>query len=161
ALRDGQIVQLAPKTLDVLLVLLENRGAMVPYDKLIRSVWGATASARTVDNLKEPIARLRKALGDDRAAHRFIVTAPLEGYAFVADVIVADGDSTQHGQAFRSEVARLAISKAIPIGGALIVLVAFLSGIVSSTSHRPDRAHNAPTVEARTEAILGVEQRVT
>src|SRR5438034_8262432 len=96
-LKDGEILPLAPKSFDVLLVLIEHRGRMVAYNDLIRSVWGATASARTVDNLKDQVSRLRKALGDDRAKHRFIVTVPLEGYTFVAPVLVADSGLSKSG----------------------------------------------------------------
>src|SRR5438094_10443905 len=91
--RDGEVVRIAPKTFDVLVALIERSGQTVPYGELIAAVWRANASARTEDNLKERVSRLRKALGDDRAAHQFIVTLPLEGYKFVAQVITASGDT--------------------------------------------------------------------
>src|SRR5438876_9444984 len=96
-LKDGEMLPLAPKSFDVLLVLIDRRGRMVAYDKLIGSVWGTNAAARTVDNLKEQISRLRKALGDDRATHRFIVTVPLEGYTFVAQVFVPHAGLSRPG----------------------------------------------------------------
>jgi DNA-binding winged helix-turn-helix (wHTH) protein len=94
-LKEGSVLPIAPKSFDVLLALIEHRGSTVPYDRLIELVWRANASARTADNLKERVSRLRKALGDDRTIHKFIVTVPLEGYTFVPPVtVVAPGPSS-------------------------------------------------------------------
>jgi DNA-binding winged helix-turn-helix (wHTH) protein len=88
--KDGVVLRTEPKTFDVLLALLEHAGQTVQYPQLIAAVWRTNAPGRTEDNLKERVSRLRKALDDDRRAHQFVVTVPLEGYKFVAPVTMTD-----------------------------------------------------------------------
>jgi Tol biopolymer transport system component/DNA-binding winged helix-turn-helix (wHTH) protein len=83
-LRDGKPIQLTPKAFQTLLVLVRNGGRLVEKDELMRQVW---ADAFVEDaNLARNIWALRRALGDDEAAHRYIETVPRLGYRFVAPV---------------------------------------------------------------------------
>jgi DNA-binding winged helix-turn-helix (wHTH) protein/TolB-like protein len=83
-LRDGLPVPLKPKVFDTLLVLVENSGRVVDKDELMQSVWPDTAVEE--NNLTQNISAIRKALGERRDEHRFVVTVPGRGYRFVADV---------------------------------------------------------------------------
>jgi DNA-binding winged helix-turn-helix (wHTH) protein len=157
-LKDGEVVRIAPKTFDVLLALIERGGRTVAYDELIQSVWRGNASARTADNLKERVSRLRKALGDDRAAHQFIVTVPLEGYKFVAQVMIVDGNAASGtalpcappkapnavpGPATRGQAVapRLAPSEAAPVE--------------AKTGHEPRELPGSPRAHATRQAFDG------
>ena len=77
--RAGQPVELAPKELDLLLALLDARGAAVSRIDLLRDVWGYSAAAisRTVDT---HVAELRRKLEDDPSAPRHICTVRKLGY---------------------------------------------------------------------------------
>lgn len=77
-------VPLTSKTLDTLLVLIENRGHVVSKDELMHVLWPDTIVEE--NNLTQQISMLRKALGEGFRDHRFIVTVPGRGYSFVADV---------------------------------------------------------------------------
>src|SRR5262245_51075645 len=81
-LRDGQPVPLTIKAMDVLTALVERPGSLVGRDELMRRVW---PDAVVEDgNLSVTIFFLRKALGDDAEAPRFIETVPRHGYRFIA-----------------------------------------------------------------------------
>ena len=80
--REGELVQLAPKALETLHVLLERRGRVVDKDELMKLVWPDTVVEEI--GLARNISLLRKALGDETGA--CIETIPKRGYRFVAEV---------------------------------------------------------------------------
>jgi len=77
--RAGEPVSLAPKELDLLLALMDARGAAVSRATLMDRVWGYQADvlSRTVDT---HIAELRRKLESDPAEPRHIVTVRKVGY---------------------------------------------------------------------------------
>jgi TolB-like protein/Tfp pilus assembly protein PilF len=77
--RDGERMLLAPKAVDVLLALLERRGAAVTRHDLLTRVWSDTAVEE--GTLTAHVSLLRKTLG-----RQFIETIPKRGYRFVGDV---------------------------------------------------------------------------
>jgi TolB-like protein/DNA-binding winged helix-turn-helix (wHTH) protein/Tfp pilus assembly protein PilF len=83
-LREGQPVPLKPKVFETLLVLVEKSGRDLDKDELMQSIWPDTTVEE--NNLTQNISAIRKALGERRDEHRYIVTIPGRGYRFVADV---------------------------------------------------------------------------
>jgi len=83
-LKDGLPVPLTPKQFETLRVLVERATKCITKDELMHEVWGDTIVEET--NLTTNISLLRKALGEKRDDHNYIVTIPGEGYRFVADV---------------------------------------------------------------------------
>jgi serine/threonine-protein kinase len=85
--RSGAPVALTPRVFDTLLHLLERGGELVDKDEPMQAVW----PARVVEenNLNQAISALRRALGETRGEHRYILTVPGRGYRFVAEVHVA------------------------------------------------------------------------
>jgi DNA-binding winged helix-turn-helix (wHTH) protein len=79
--RDGQSIEVPPKALDVLEVLLENRGRTVEKCDLMGRVWPDTAVEDA--NLTQSVFLLRRALGDAPSASRYISTVARRGYRFV------------------------------------------------------------------------------
>jgi len=82
-LYQGQPVPIKPKTLDLLLFLIEMRGQLVVKDDLMREVWADAIVEE--NNITVTMSILRKTLGD-RVDEQFIETVPRRGYRFVADV---------------------------------------------------------------------------
>ena len=80
--RDGEAVLVPPKALDVLQVLLENRGRTVEKDDLMGRVWPDTIVEEA--NLTQSVFMLRRALGDEPSDPRYISTVARRGYRFVA-----------------------------------------------------------------------------
>jgi DNA-binding winged helix-turn-helix (wHTH) protein/tetratricopeptide (TPR) repeat protein len=83
-LRNGDPVPLAPKVLETLLVLIENRDRVLSKDELLRQVWGDTIVEE--GGLTRNVSVLRKSLGEKPEDHQYIVTVPARGYRFVAEV---------------------------------------------------------------------------
>jgi TolB-like protein/Tfp pilus assembly protein PilF len=83
-LRDGKVVPLAPKVFDLLLVLVQHGGHLIEKEELLKQVWPDQFVEE--GNLPLNISTLRKALGEEHSARRYIETVPKRGYRFVADV---------------------------------------------------------------------------
>src|SRR5215203_3779168 len=83
-LQERQIVPLRPKDLELLLALVENSGRLVEKDELLGRVWPDSFVEEA--NLSHHVFTLRRVLGDDREASRYIETVPRRGYRFVAPV---------------------------------------------------------------------------
>ncbi|MEJ7577765.1 MAG: winged helix-turn-helix domain-containing protein [Pyrinomonadaceae bacterium] len=83
-LRDEKPVHLNSKAFEVLLALVTRRGQVVTKNELMELVWPEQIVEES--NLTVHISALRKALGEHKGEHRFIVTIPGRGYRFVAAV---------------------------------------------------------------------------
>jgi len=81
-LKKGQPVSLNPKTFDLLLTLVEHRGAVLSKNDLLDKVWANQFVEE--NNLTVQISALRKIFGEKKGEHQFIVTVPGKGYKFVA-----------------------------------------------------------------------------
>jgi DNA-binding response OmpR family regulator len=78
-MKDGVEVSVTPMEFDLLLALIQRRGAVASRLELLQTVWGHSAAVltRTVDT---HIAELRRKLEDDPAAPRLILTSRKAGY---------------------------------------------------------------------------------
>ena len=90
--RAGESVVLAPKTFDLLLVLVESRGRVLTKKDLMDALWPDTFVEEA--NLPFQISSLRKALGEEGA--EWIETLPKHGYRFTVPVTRARVMSGQH-----------------------------------------------------------------
>ena len=92
-LRSGQPVQLTSKAFDTLLTLVSHSGEVLEKNELMKTLWPDTNVEE--NNLTQNVSMLRKALGESRSEHRYIVTIPGRGYSFVASVkeVCTEGDS--------------------------------------------------------------------
>ncbi len=78
--RGGKPVQIFPKALEILVLLVGSRGAIVSREELLESVWKDTFVEEA--NITYTVSLLRKTLGDKN----YIQTVPKRGYRFKADV---------------------------------------------------------------------------
>ncbi|HYP08800.1 MAG TPA: winged helix-turn-helix domain-containing protein [Bryobacteraceae bacterium] len=156
--RGDQPVPLAPKTLDLLHVLLEERGRIVEKADLMRRVWPET----TVEDvgLARNVSLLRKALGDEADDASFIETVPRRGYRFVADVLhdvpPAPMPEPPARRSRRPFLILITVSAALLVGG-LVVHSQFYaggpylprgSGVYASVAVVPFEWIGAPGTEA-------------
>jgi pimeloyl-ACP methyl ester carboxylesterase len=82
---DGkETVALPPKAFALLRYLVSSAGRLVPKEELLEAVWPNVFVGDAV--LKVTMRDVRKALGDDPRAPRFIETAHRRGYRFIAPV---------------------------------------------------------------------------
>ena len=82
--RDGFPVSLAPKTFELLVFLILNKGRLVTKDQIMQAVWPDSFVEDA--NLTVSISVLRKALGEKDGNLRYIETVPKKGYRFTASV---------------------------------------------------------------------------
>jgi DNA-binding winged helix-turn-helix (wHTH) protein len=83
-LREDEIVPIAPKAFQILLVLVRHNNQVVTKDDLMKTIWPDTFVEEA--NLSRNIFLLRKALGENPQDHQYIVTVPGRGYRFAEDV---------------------------------------------------------------------------
>lgn len=80
----GQLLELNSRYLDALILLLQNAGELVNKQQFFAQVWpGVIVSDEA---LTQCIRTLRRVLGDNATAPRFIETVPKHGYRFIAEV---------------------------------------------------------------------------
>src|SRR2546425_1619233 len=111
AFKAGQLIQLEPKALRLLLFLIENRGRLIEKDEILDAIWNGTHV--TENALTREIGKLRKILGDDPKAAKYIQTVHTRGYRFIAELAEANGAGTLasaevEGVAARAESFRVA-----------------------------------------------------
>ena len=80
--RDGELLEISAKELELLRYLVAHRGEVVSRDRLLTEVWGhqREVATRTVDNF---IVRLRKKIEADPADPRYLITVHGSGYKLV------------------------------------------------------------------------------
>ncbi|TDW21175.1 transcriptional regulator [Rhizobium azibense] len=81
-LKGDEPVTIGSRALDLLIALTERAGELVTKDELIARAWPNAIVEES--NLRAQIALLRRVLGDDQAAARFIAAVPSRGYRFIA-----------------------------------------------------------------------------
>jgi Tol biopolymer transport system component/DNA-binding winged helix-turn-helix (wHTH) protein len=82
--RGGEVIPLAAKAFEILLILIENRSRVVEKDELLKLIWPDTVVEER--NVAVNVSTLRKVLGDRLDSHEYIVTFAGRGYRFVAPV---------------------------------------------------------------------------
>ncbi|HBS80244.1 MAG: DNA-binding response regulator [Pseudomonas sp.] len=81
---DGQEVSLTRKEYAVLAELAQHTGRVVTQQQLLQDIWGPSHSGDT-HYLRVVVGHLRRKLGDDPSAPRFIITEAGVGYRLVTD----------------------------------------------------------------------------
>ncbi len=106
--RDGQPVELSARYLDALTLMVREAGKLVTKDRFLEEVWRGVPV--TDEALTQCIRTLRRQLGDDAAAPRFIETVPKHGYRFIATVEAARQANTAFVRRSWQRVLRLGIA---------------------------------------------------
>jgi TolB-like protein/DNA-binding winged helix-turn-helix (wHTH) protein/Tfp pilus assembly protein PilF len=98
---DGRALRLPRIPMEVLRLLLEQRGNLVTRDEIIERIWGREVFVDTDNSINAAIRKIRQVLKDDADEPRFIQTVPAKGYRFVAvvtEVGIAPGNSSADGE---------------------------------------------------------------
>ena len=82
--RDGVVVSLEPRAVQVLSYLVRHRERLVPKDELLDKIWTDVFTTDAV--LKQAVSQVRRALGDAPDSPRYIQTFHSRGYRFIAPV---------------------------------------------------------------------------
>ncbi len=92
-LRGETAIPLAPKTFDLLVVLVSRRGQLLTRDELMQQIWPDSFVEEI--NLTVNISLLRKSLGEQPDGRQYIATIPKRGYRFDAAVIESAGQPVE------------------------------------------------------------------
>lgn len=84
--RDGTRIRLQEQPLQVLRILLEDPGKIIPREELQTRIWPSDTFVDFDHGINNAIKRLREALGDTAETPRFIETVPRRGYRFIAEL---------------------------------------------------------------------------
>jgi len=84
--REGERVPLAPQPYDLLWLLAARPGEVVTRDEIRRALWDEGTFVVFSGCVNFAVRELRKALGDDARAPRYIEALRGRGYRFVAPV---------------------------------------------------------------------------
>src|SRR5262249_27418551 len=84
--RNGRPLDLERIPLDLLFLLIDKPGQLVTREEILERIWGKGLFFDVDKALNSAVRKLRRELGDDPDAPRFVVTVPTKGYRFVAEV---------------------------------------------------------------------------
>ncbi len=84
--RSGQSLKLARIPMDLLLLLLEQRGQLVTREQIIARIWGKEVFVDTDNGINSAIRRVRQVLEDNPEEPRFVQTVTGKGYRFIAPI---------------------------------------------------------------------------
>lgn len=132
----GSRLDLSGRYFDALLLLVEDAGTLIGKDRFNADVWRGVPV--TDEALTQCIKELRRTLGDNAAAPRFIETVPKHGYRFIAPV--SGGGAARSTPAFVSGIASDAAAGALggavagAIGGVVYVSIGLVAPGLGSAS---------------------------
>lgn len=89
-LRAGQRVKLERIPMQLLALLLENRGKLVRREAIVERLWGGNVFVEAEHSINTAVNKLRAILCDDPRNPRFIRTVVAQGYCFIAAVNVPE-----------------------------------------------------------------------
>ena len=93
--RDGTVLQVSPKSVEALLLLIENRDRPMTKDELMERLWPDHIVEES--NLTQYIYVLRKALAEDHQERTYILTVSGRGYQFIGEVTQVGGLENGNG----------------------------------------------------------------
>jgi DNA-binding winged helix-turn-helix (wHTH) protein len=138
---EGQPVRLSGQAVDLLCLLLERPGELIPREEIERRLW----PDRNVDfnhSLDVVVSRLRTVLGDKGSSPRYIETVPRKGYRFIERVNV----TTEARPAKRHWSRRFVTYAAVAILAAIVaILFARARYDKFVPSERSEASSTAPT----------------
>jgi predicted ATPase/DNA-binding winged helix-turn-helix (wHTH) protein len=116
--RDGQVLPLGGRALDILIYLAARPGEVIAKQELIDHVW----SDVTVEegSLRVHVAAIRKALGDGQFGNRYIANIKGRGYSFVG-IVVSLAGSTEGGSDRPRHQGRLPVRPPMMIGRETVI----------------------------------------
>ncbi len=84
--RSDRALKLERIPMELLLLLVEERGHLVSRDRIVERVWGKDVFLDTDNSINAAIRKIRQVLKDDPEQPRFVQTVTGRGYRFIAPV---------------------------------------------------------------------------
>src|SRR5260370_2872102 len=116
--REGVVLPLGSRALDILIYLAERPGELIAKRELIDHVWSDVIVEE--GSLRVHVAAIRKALGDGEFGNRYIANIKGRGYSFVGNVVSRAGGTESGNTMFRQQ-GRLPVRPIMMIGRETVV----------------------------------------
>lgn len=101
-----RLVSIAPKALELLILLIRRHGNIVSREELLETIWRDTFVEEA--NINYTVSQLRKILSENSQSDApFVQTVPKQGYRFVAEV--KEVDETAHKSANPANISAAAL----------------------------------------------------
>jgi TolB-like protein/DNA-binding winged helix-turn-helix (wHTH) protein/tetratricopeptide (TPR) repeat protein len=92
--RKGRPVKLGRQQMDLLILLVQSPGQLVPRGEIVERLWGKDVFVDVETGVNTAISKIRQALHDSPEAPEFVETVPGKGYRFIAPVEVGSKPPT-------------------------------------------------------------------
>ncbi|MGO9940703.1 MAG: winged helix-turn-helix domain-containing protein [Terracidiphilus sp.] len=143
-LRNGHVIRLERKPMELLILLLARNGQLVTRTEIALHLWSSEVFVDTEHGINTAIRKIRQVLGDEPENPRFVQTVTGKGYRFSAPIsAISPAESTPEPAAAALSISG---SQAVPvqrkpvvwyIAGAACVLFAITSMAFYRSRHRP------------------------
>src|SRR6202521_4143166 len=99
--RDGRVLPLGDRALDILNYLADRPGEVIAKQELIDHVWSDVIVEE--GRLRGHVGAIRKALGDGQFGNRYIANIKARGYSFVGTVVPLAGGTESSNDRSRQQ----------------------------------------------------------
>jgi DNA-binding winged helix-turn-helix (wHTH) protein len=154
--KNGTKIRLQDQPFQVLALLLENPGQVLPREELRQKLWSAGTFVDFDNGLNTAINKIREALGDSAEKPRFVETLPRRGYRFIAPVTGFDGRARTEQQV--PEITSPPKRPAIPRPRGILAVLLSIVAIIAWTSFSRFRRPRSP-IEAGTIVVADFDNR--
>ena len=89
--RAGQAIRLERIPMDLLILLVREKGRLVSRDEIIERLWGKNVFFDTDNSINTAIRKIRRALGEDPEKPQYIETVQGKGYRFKGTPVLVPG----------------------------------------------------------------------
>ncbi len=107
----GRIVKLERIPMELLILLIEERGQLVTRSQIIERIWGKDVFLDTDNSINAAIRKIRQVLKDDPEQPRFVQTITGRGYRFIAPVVEAGAKASARDTVAGLKVVRSGFSE--------------------------------------------------
>ncbi|MGC2614073.1 MAG: winged helix-turn-helix domain-containing protein, partial [Terracidiphilus sp.] len=80
----GRVLKLERLPLQVLVILIEQKGQLVTREEIAEKIWGKDVFLDTDNSINGAVRKIRQVLKDDPQEPRFVETLTGRGYRFIA-----------------------------------------------------------------------------
>jgi TolB-like protein/DNA-binding winged helix-turn-helix (wHTH) protein/Flp pilus assembly protein TadD len=128
--RSGRVIKLERIPMEVLLLLVQQRGEVVSREQIVEKIWGKDVYLDTDNAINGAIRKIRQVLKDDPEQPRFIQTLTGKGYRFIAPVVAQviaaapeSGSEVEPGAASRHRRGTLGVLLLAATGVAIVIII--------------------------------------
>jgi tetratricopeptide (TPR) repeat protein/DNA-binding winged helix-turn-helix (wHTH) protein len=153
--RAGQSVKLARIPMELLLLLVEQRGQLVTREQIVARIWGKEVFLDTDNSINAAVRRIRQVFDDNPDEPRFIQTVIGRGYRFIAPVEIPQPEPALVAEPAARAKPPLTMRAMFILLLIVTVLAGFTVGGLRKRLFRSSVASDLPIQDRPSMAVLG------